>query len=116
MGFHVSVELAWKMMDAAFSAPSGTMLRRIAGAAMVLAVVVSCGGCSYIEMVRRHRRLVEAFEEQPRLGLVQELAPGQSLQIIGGLQGDPDRDAPLAIIAVSQQYAHNEIVAWRIVP
>jgi len=74
------------------------------------------GGCSYIEMMQRHRRLRDAFEKQPRLGLVQEFAPEQSLQIIGGLQGDPNRDEPLAVVALSQQYAHNEIVAWRIVP
>jgi pimeloyl-ACP methyl ester carboxylesterase len=82
----------------------------------MVAIAVEVGGCSYIEMVRRHRRLREAFEEQPRLGLVQELAPEQSLQIIGGLKTDPNRDEPLAIIALSQQYARNEIVGWRMAP
>jgi pimeloyl-ACP methyl ester carboxylesterase len=100
----------------ASNTPSWTALIRVAGAAVVLAAAVHVSGCSYIEMVQRHRRLRDAFEKQPRLGLVQELAPEQSLQIIGGLQSDPDRDEPLAIIALSQQYARNEIVAWRMVP
>lgn len=82
----------------------------------LLALAVHISGCGYIEMVRRHQRLREAFEKQPRLGLVQEFAPEESLQIIGGLQSDPNRDEPLTIIAMSQQYAPNEIVGWRMVP
>ena len=82
---------------------------------MLLAVVV-VSGCSYIEMLRRHQRLKAAFEKEPRLGLVQEFAPEQCLQIVGGLVTDPARDEPLAIIAVSQQYAPNEVVGWQMVP
>src|SRR5262245_58370710 len=96
--------------------PSGAVRIRVAGVVLVLAAAAHIGGCSYIEMMQRHRRLRDAFEKQPRLGLVQEFAPEQSLQVTGGLQCDLKRDDPLAIIALSQQYAHNEIVAWRIVP
>lgn len=67
-------------------------------------------------MLQRHRRLRKEFERQPRLGLVQEFSPEQSLQVVGGLYGDEGHDEPLAIIALSQQYAHNEVVAWRMVP
>lgn len=91
-------------------------LVRVAFAASLLAVAVLASGCSYVEMVQRHRQLREAFEKQPRLGLVQEFAPEQCLQVVGGLLTDPDRDEPLAIIALSQQYAHNEVVGWRMVP
>lgn len=90
--------------------------RAVAGAACVVAVAVQITGCGYIEMVRRHRRLRDAFEKQPRLGLVQEFAPEQCVQIFGGLHSDPNRDEPLAVIALSQQYARNEIVGWRMVP
>lgn len=93
-----------------------TALVRVVGAAFVLAATVHLTGCGYLEMVQRHRRLREAFETQPRLGLVQEFAPEECLQIIGGLHSDPNRDEPLAIIALSQQYAPNEIVGWRMVP
>src|SRR5512143_1699481 len=103
-------------MDTVFDTPSGTAPVRIVRAAFVLAVAVQLAGCSYVEMVQRHRRLRDAFEKQPRLGLVQEFAPEQCLQIIGGLQSDPNRDEPLAIIALSQRYARNEVVGWRMVP
>lgn len=89
---------------------------RVAGAAFVLAAAMHVTGCSYVEMVQRHSRLRDAFEKEPRLGLVQEFAPEQCLQIVGGLHSDPNRDEPLAIIALSQQYAPNEVVGWRMVP
>lgn len=103
-------------MNTACNPPSGTALVRVVCATFVLAVAVHVTGCSYVEMVQRHRRLRDAFEKQPRLGLVQEFAPEQCLQIIGGVYSDPNRDAPLAIIALSQQYARNEVVGWRMVP
>ena len=81
-----------------------------------MALVALTAGCSYMEMVRRHRRLRQAFKEQPRLGLVQEFAPEELLQVDGGLLTDPGRDEPLAIIALSQQYEPNEVVGWRMVP
>src|SRR6185369_167846 len=89
---------------------------QVASAVLLLAVVLVVSGCSYIEMLRRHQRLKAAFEKEPRLGLVQEFAPEQCLQIVGGLVTDPARDEPLAIIAVSQQYAPNEVVGWQMVP
>jgi pimeloyl-ACP methyl ester carboxylesterase len=94
----------------------GTAAVRVASAVLVLVVAVLATGCGYVEMVRRHRRLREAFEKQPRLGLVQEFAPEECLQVVGGLVTDPSRDEPLAILALSQQYAHNEVVGWRMVP
>jgi len=90
--------------------------RRVALAAVTLALAAFASGCGYLEMVQRHRRLRQAFEEQPRLGLVQQFAPEQCLQVIGGLLTDPGRDDPLAIVALSQQYAANEVVGWRMVP
>lgn len=95
---------------------SRTMLRRLARLAAVLCAAVHIGGCGYIEMVQRHQRLRDEFEKQPRLGLVQEFAPQECVQVIGGLRSDPNRDEPLAIIALSQQYAHNEVVGWMMVP
>lgn len=89
---------------------------RVASAASALAVALLATGCGYVEMVQRHRRLRQAFEEQPRLGLVQEFAPEQCLQVVGGLYTNPSRDEPLAIIALSHQYTANEVVGWRMVP
>jgi len=89
---------------------------RSAGFLLVLAVAASLVGCDYVKMVQRQRRLRNEFEQQPRLGLVQEFAPERSLHVIGGLHSDPNRDEPLAIIAVSQQYTRNEVVGWRMVP
>jgi triacylglycerol esterase/lipase EstA (alpha/beta hydrolase family) len=114
--FSVSVDLAWNAMNTASNTPRAMALVRVAGAAFVLAAAMHVTGCSYLEMVQRHRRLRDAFEQQPRLGLVQEFAPEQCLQIVGGLHSDPNRDEPLAIIALSQQYARNEVVGWRMVP
>jgi pimeloyl-ACP methyl ester carboxylesterase len=103
-------------MNNASHTASATTLRRVACVAFVVAAVMHLSGCAYLEMVQRHRRLRDAFEQQPRLGLVQEFAPEECLQVVGGLHSDPNRDEPLAIIALSQQYAHNEVVGWRMVP
>jgi pimeloyl-ACP methyl ester carboxylesterase len=48
--------------------------------------------------------------------LVQEFAPEQLLQVVGGLLTDPARDEPLAIIALSQLDGSKEVVGWRMVP
>jgi len=103
-------------MSTESSSRRGTAPVGVASAALLVAAALLMTGCSYLEMVQRHRRLREAFEKQPRLGLVQEFAPEECLQVVGGLHSDPNRDEPLAIIALSQQYAPNEVVGWRMVP
>jgi hypothetical protein len=95
---------------------SSTAQRRACRITALALPSLPVSGRNYIEMVQRHRQLREAFDKQPRLGLVQQFAPEQCLQIVGGLLTDPTRDEPLAIIALSQQYAHNEVVGWRMVP
>ena len=54
-----------KRMSAECSSAHRTAPLHVARAALLLAVVVLVSGCSYIDMVRRHRHLREAFEKRP---------------------------------------------------
>ena len=82
---------------------------RLWSGVLIWLAALSLPGCTYLEMMQRHRRLQEAFEKQPRLGLIQEFAPEECLQVVGGLLADPGRDEPLAIIATSHEYVRDEV-------
>lgn len=93
------------------------MRRRAVGRSLLLmALAVPLGGCAYLGMVKEKRHLRSELEEEPKVSLVRQLAPESCLILIGKIEGTAGRKEQLRVVALSDRFVQNEVVATRMVP
>lgn len=91
-------------------------MRSIGGTVLLAGLAALVGGCAYLGMVKEKRHLRREIEDEPRVALVQQLAPDTCLILVGKLEGLAGHQEPLRIVALSDQYAPNEVVGSKMVP
>jgi pimeloyl-ACP methyl ester carboxylesterase len=90
-----------------------SLFRRFLAVAVLAALVPVASGCDYISFYTRKQHWGKIFEGQPSMKVLKRLSPEDSLLLDGRIVQVPVRQEPLLLLAVSNQYKRNEIVAVR---
>ncbi|OGW37301.1 MAG: hypothetical protein A2010_09505 [Nitrospirae bacterium GWD2_57_9] len=88
---------------------------RAAAVLVLAAFILTASGCGYLSFYTRQTTWRKAFENQPRMSLIQRFAPGDLLLINGRINNFEQGRGPLLLAAVSSQYRENEIVALTVI-
>ncbi len=89
------------------------MNKRIITYLLLASLVFAVCGCDYISFYTRKQHWGMVFESQPSMKVLKRLAPEDSLLLDGRIVRLQERQEPLLLVAVCNQYKRNEIVAMR---
>lgn len=79
--------------------------------AVLVLFILTASGCGYMSFYTRQSTWRAAFQNKPRMSLLQRFAPQDSLLLNGKIVKLDQREGPLLLMAVTSQYRENEIVA-----
>ncbi len=87
------------------------MFRRIIAAAMVTSLILANAGCDYLGFYTRKLHWGAVHDYQPSMKVFKRIAPEDSLLLGGRIIKTEVNDKPLLLVAVSNKYRKNEVVA-----
>lgn len=90
-----------------------SLINRLLTVAVLALLVLAGSGCDYLSFYTRKAHWRKVFENQPRMSVLKRMAPEDSLLLDGPIMPRQPRQEPLLLVAVSNQYKRNEIVAVR---
>lgn len=85
----------------------------IGRAGVLAALALSLGGCAYLGMVKEKKGLRREIKDEPKVSLVRQLAPESCIVLVGKLEGTAGHEEPLRVVALSDKFVPNEVVASR---
>lgn len=88
-------------------------MRSVGSTVLLAGLAALVGGCAYLGMVKEKRHLRREIEDEPKVSLVRQLAPESCLVLVGKLEGTAGHEEPLRVVALSDKFVPNEVVASR---
>ena len=84
--------------------------KRIITVVVLLSIIISLAGCGYFGFCVRKAHWKTTFENIPSMSALNQVAPEDSLILVGSLVKLQKRQEPLLLVAVSNRYRRNEKV------